>query len=428
MTQPLALSGCFASPCSAVRLSYVYDQILPSVDTDTEQVLNTVAALGRRGVEIELVVPAPPQAPRLGARELADHYQVSASFEVRAIPARLAGRRPLQKAVFAAEALSLGAPAADRLIYTRNLAVLGAAVAARRQVAYEHYRPWPDQVPPLQPLLRWWLRSDRCVGVVLHSDHARQSYLAVGVTEHKLMTLHNGYDPKKLEPQRTTAQARVELGLDPRGPLVVYAGHINERKGLDVALQMARLLPEVTFLLVGSTGEGVIERAARQLSNVKVVPRQPFDRVVVYLYAADVLLIPPSLTPLERYGTTVLPMKLFGYLAVGRPVLAPDAPDTAELLGPHNCVRVPPGDAAAAAGALVALLRDPSRAQRLAGEGQRTVSALTWDARAERLERFLRAGLAGGQLTEGRADRPRPWSSVEWARQSVRWTASQLRR
>ena len=76
-----------------------------------------------------------------------------------------------------------------------------------------------------------------------------------------------------------------------------------------------------------------------------------------WLQAADVLLIPPSQAPLQRYRNCVLPMKLFAYLAAGRPILAPASPDTAELLkDQENALLVPPERPKAAAAALDRLL------------------------------------------------------------------------
>ena len=83
-------------------------------------------------------------------------------------------------------------------------------------------------------------------------------------------------------------------------------------------------------------------------------------------------------------------MKLFLYLAAGRPILAPRSPDTAELLrDDDNAVLVPPGDAVAAAEALRRLLADPERVARLGAAAFATSEGLTWDARAEKIERFL---------------------------------------
>jgi glycosyltransferase involved in cell wall biosynthesis len=90
----------------------------------------------------------------------------------------------------------------------------------------------------------------------------------------------------------------------------------------------------------------------------------------------------------------VLPLKLFAYLAAGRPILAPAAPDTAELLSDgENALLVPPGDAGAAAAALDRL-REPALAARLGAAALAQSRALTWDRRAEKIETFLRDRLS----------------------------------
>ena len=66
--------------------------------------------------------------------------------------------------------------------------------------------------------------------------------------------------------------------------------------------------------------------------NVIFTGRQPIAVVSEYLYAADVLIIPPVSAPLEKFGRTVLPFKIFPYLAAGRSIVAPDLADMRELL------------------------------------------------------------------------------------------------
>jgi glycosyltransferase involved in cell wall biosynthesis len=128
-----------------------------------------------------------------------------------------------------------------------------------------------------------------------------------------------------------------------------------------------------------------------------VLPWQPYDVAAKYMVAADVLLLPPSQVGLTLAGHTVLPLKLYGYLAAGRAVLAPATPDVAELLAhDQNAVLVPPGDAAAASNALGQLLADDGRRARLANAARRTSEGLTWDARAEKLEMFIRERLESG--------------------------------
>src|SRR5262249_30214925 len=140
----------------------------------------------------------------------------------------------------------------------------------------------------------------------------------------------------------------------------------------------------------GSEGEGPVEKEARQIANLRIVPWQRFTDLAPWLYAADTLVIPPSLAPLQRHGNTVLPIKLFLYLAAGRVLLAPIAPDTAELLTADlNAALVPPGNVEATVSRLRALAADPALTERLSRAALTTAESLTWDARAKRIAEFI---------------------------------------
>ena len=170
---------------------------------------------------------------------------------------------------------------------------------------------------------------------------------------------------------------------------------MNAEKGLDQLLALAVLRPEILFVLVGSEGEGPIEAAAAGRANVRIVGWQAPAGLPAWLSAADVLLIPPSRAPLDRFRNCVLPLKLFSYLAASRPILAPVAPDTAELLRDgENAVLVPPDKPEAAAAALDRILGDPAFAARLGAAALEQARALTWDRRAKAIKAFLEARLA----------------------------------
>jgi glycosyltransferase involved in cell wall biosynthesis len=405
-----------------MKIRYVYDQILPSRDTDTEQVLNTIAALARRGVEVELVVPRLPERPTPDAAALRTYYQVSGPFQVRSEPASERWIRPLQKTIHGFRA-SRSSGEAD-LVYTRNLHAVAFGLRFGHRVAYEHFRPWADQYPPIEPALRAMFRHPNFLGAILHSAHIVPSYARAGIPESRLLVAHNGHEPARMEPRLDARSARQLLELPQEGPLVVYAGRVHERKGLFTVLELARRLPDVRFLLVGSEDpEGAVERAARALTNVEVRPWQRFDATIQHLYAADVLITPPSLEPLETHGNTVLPMKLFSYLASGRALFAPEAPDTRELLvHGENAVLVPPHDPERQVQELRALLTDTERRQRIARGALNTAAALTWDARAEKLDSFLSQRLsehAAGALAPGAGT----WDVPAWLSRSARWLA-----
>jgi glycosyltransferase involved in cell wall biosynthesis len=383
-------------PSTPMKIAYVFDRPLPARQTDSEQALQTIAALSRRGAQVCLILPRHAAAP--SARELCAHYQVTGDFEVVYAPSPFVDFEVGRKWWHAWRAIDLPEVAAADVVYTRNFPTLFALGRGRRPFAYETYRPWSDQFPVLAPFFRRAMASPFFLGGVLHSHFARDRYAALGVDEQRLLVAHNGHDPSRFLSPPPQRELRESLGLPLERKVVVYTGHVNLTKGLDTMLRMARRLPEVSFVLVGSEGRGVIETLARRTPNVTVVPWQPFDSVARYLMAADVLLQPPSRIPLKLVGNTVLPMKLFLYLAAGRPIVAPDLPDMREVLKhEHNALLVPTGDDDAAVLAVARAIGEPGLGQRLAAGARETAAGLTWDARAARILSFLetrRAALA----------------------------------
>jgi glycosyltransferase involved in cell wall biosynthesis len=192
------------------------------------------------------------------------------------------------------------------------------------------------------------------------------------------------------------AAARASLGLPAGRPLVVYAGHADRRKGLDVLIRMAARVPAADFLVVGATPEShdasklVAAARAQGVGNFSVRPWVPPAEVGTYLYAADCLIVPPTNDPLQPFRRTVLPMKVFTYLAAGRPILAPRSPDIEEVLTDgHTALLVNAGDPDGAAAALERLLQDPALCQRLAEQARHAATAYTWRARAQKIVSFL---------------------------------------
>jgi glycosyltransferase involved in cell wall biosynthesis len=379
---------------SPLRILYAWDRLLPTTATDAEQATSTMAALARRGVSVTALLPKPLRGPAISADELRAHYKVSGPFEVTHVAVPLAEQLLIRKGWFASYIAAGGALPSHDVVYTRNAATFLALIMRGERAVYDTHRAWPDHIPPLKPVFRLAMTRDNFVGAVFHSDYARQSYVRLGIDPARLATMRNGFDPARFTSNASPEQARKELGLPLDRKLVVYTGHISAMKGLGTVLTLAQRCPEALFLLVGSEGDGSVEREAKKHENVRVLPWQPYDVAAKYMVSADVLLLPPSSVGLKVAGHTVLPMKLYGYLAAGRTVFAPRTPDIEELLKDgENAVLVEPGDMGAAGNALASVLRDDSRRAHLAKAALETGKDLTWDKRAEKLEAFIRGRL-----------------------------------
>ena len=312
------------------------------------------------------------------------------------------------------------------LVYTRNLWVAWVAVQFGQQVVFDHYRPWPDQIPPLQPWIRKLICNDRFLINICHSDYTRSKYRGLGIPEEKLRCIHNGFEPQRLQPYLSVEAAKAQIGISAGTQTVVYTGRINHKKGLSLLVEAARGLPDCLFILVGSYGEGSIERMTSSISNIRIVPWQPPETLGQYIFAADVLLIPPSWRPLAEFGSTVLPLKLFFYMASGRPILAGDTPDVRELLRHgENAFLCRPDCPSSLIAGIRMLMRDRKLASRLAEMALSDSVGLTWNARAHKIADTITERLQSAPLSCG------VWNGAQirsWLRQSGRWLVHLVRR
>lgn len=368
-------------------------------DASQEQTVNTVAALARRGVDATLILPRGPADLPLDAEAVRAWFGIRGDFALVQRPSRWGGENAVLSTLWMRQLLGDKVVGGADLLYSRVPVMLAWPGPYPLPFATDLYRPWPDDWPWLRPFVRRAAARRECLGYVLHSAYAARSYARAGVPAEKMLVAHNGHDPAQLLPRLGKAEARARLGLPGERGIAVYAGRINGRKGLDQLLALADLRPSTLFLLVGSEGEGPVEAAAAERANVGMVPWQPPEALAPWLYAADLLIIPAASAPLDRHGTCVLPLKTFLYLAAGRPILAPAAPDTAEILKDgDNALLVPPDRPEAAAAALDRLLADPALAARLGERGAATAATLSWDARAARIVAFLADRLAARPL------------------------------
>jgi colanic acid biosynthesis glycosyl transferase WcaI len=149
--------------------------------------------------------------------------------------------------------------------------------------------------------------------------------VAKGIAREKVVRFPDWADPAFFDVPRPGGAAtfRKTYGIGDRF-LVVHAGNMGVKQGLDVVLDAALLSrdrPEILYLLVG---DGAVRRPlelrARRmgLTNVQFLPLQPRDVFLDMLAATDVGLV----TQHEAVADVVFPSKVLTLFAAGRCVLA----------------------------------------------------------------------------------------------------------
>lgn len=242
----------------------------------------------------------------------------------------------------------------------------------------------------VQPLLHLLDRValQRSAAVVSLTEDFRCVLAQIGWrTPTEVAVIPDAFDEQQIRPG-DRAEARQILGLDPAAPLVVYAGmtfaYRRLERLLEALAQIRHDLPGVRLALVGGRPSEIAQlqrhSAALALDDLVLWAGQ-IDQAAVahYLHAADVLVIPDTVT-----DVTASPLKLFEYLAAARLVVLPDLPALREILPPDVGYYFRRGDAADLARALCEALTEPATTAR-EQSGSAAVQAHTYTARAQRI-------------------------------------------
>jgi len=204
----------------------------------------------------------------------------------------------------------------------------------------------------------------------------------------------------RIEPLERNSDFRREISFDSDTIIVMYAGAIAKKQGLDCLLDAANLLrddPLIQLVVIGagSDHERLTTRATTlELPNVRFLPLQPEHRLGEVLGAADIHLA------IQRRDAAdlVMPSKLTNIMASGRPTIATADERTAiwEVLEGYGAGRcVPPDDPAALSAAIRTLAKDQAALQRLGRKAREyAVKYLDKEAILRRFEESLRQ-LAG---------------------------------
>jgi glycosyltransferase involved in cell wall biosynthesis len=388
-----------------VRIVYLSDSKIPSRSTNGMQVMRMCASFARLGHDVSLVRPMiVGEKPEGWDGDLWRFYGVRGRFHLVTLPTFFTRKfassrwaRPIRGVMWAAYLLVRCRPGSPPFVcYARSLLAARLAQIARRLWGSRSSCRGVAVELHAEPALR---RSvSRADAVFVISDALRRRLLdRMPALDGKVEVEHDAADLEAIRPELLDRDAaRGRLGLDRDGPpVVVYTGRVNVAKGAAVLLGAADVLAEsgTRVILVGRVYEEELKARAARMPNVWLTGFVPPAQVADYVAAADVLVLPS--TPSLAYAQYTSPLKLFEYMASGRPVVASDLPVLREILRDgENALLYPPESDGALAAAIRRLRDEPGLGSRLAEQAWRDVQTYSWDERARRISERL-AAVAG---------------------------------
>jgi putative colanic acid biosynthesis glycosyltransferase WcaI len=276
--------------------------------------------------------------------------------------------------------------------------IIGAFVArlAGRPFVYNIRDLYPDMalggkiVRPSRWVERWEKMHRNALRhaarVIVLGEDMRDRILAKGVQPDRVVVVRDGAVlPGPMPAQQDPVVGEIRSGL-PFAAL--HAGNLGFYGAWTTLLKAAELLRNENAGLVfigDGANRAALEAAAKDSSNVRFLPFRPAEQIPHVMMAGDVHIV----TVRRGLEGVVVPSKLYGILAAGRPVLvvADARCDAARIVTESGCgLAVDPDDPSEVASAIRKLRSDPAC---LVEMGRRAQEASRKYARVNELQRFV---------------------------------------
>lgn len=244
-------------------------------------------------------------------------------------------------------------------------------------------------IPPERLALHARLLADATITVIASAAQLYQQVAAVRQTGLALVTNGVRVEDFQVERQRQHLTPAFAALLQSGRPLLGYYGALASWMDYALIQHVARVLPECILVLIGPDYDGSSQALETAPPNVVRLPPMPYDALAQHAIWFDICLIPFVVNAITQ---STSPLKLYEYLALGKPVVTTALPECRGL----PCVFVA-DDAEAFISHLRALLAVDRAAMQ---EPARQVAAeFSWQKKAQQIVACVQSSTA--PLREG---------------------------
>jgi glycosyltransferase involved in cell wall biosynthesis len=368
------------------RLSYLANIRLPTEKAHGIQIMEMCQAFADHGIEVELIVPR-----RLNSlkEDPFVYHDVRKTFVIKRLPCldltRLGkwGYR-VETVTFAFSAYFYLLFSKKSLRFTRDEFVAWLLSSLGLKVSWEAHMGQKNFF--VRSLIR------KRVPIVAISEGLKDLYVSLGANAENIIVAPDGADIDRFDIPMSQKEARERLTLSLDKKIVLYKGSLSNWKGPATLAEAAQNFPmsEVQFVFIGGKPNEVEEFKEKfKGENVLILGNRPRQETPIYQKAADVLVIPNTAKEdISKLYTS--PMKLFGYMAGGVPILASDLPSLREVLSEETAYFFKPDDPMSLAQVLERMLGEEQAREKKALKALELARGYTWESRAEKILNFIK--------------------------------------
>lgn len=382
-----------------MKIAYVSHTRFPNEKAHGNQIARVCEALSVLKHDVTLVAPDVKNNTSLAPKK---YYHLKKDFALEKLPTKDALRSPIipgrvamlctMRSYRKALKVYLSSEKFD-LLYTRSHHVLSALLQFKMPVVLELH------AIPRRGVSKFIALSNRCKKIVCLTTPMRDELVALGVKKSKVIVEGDAVDIDRFSKALSAKKAKHHFGAPEGVPVIGYVGSLvtmdKLEKGVDLLIEAVVKLKKTKhpfFLLVVGGPEAWAEKYRLQAIHAGLTDKdmQFFGPVAPKLVpdaiaACDICVYPVPKSKHKFFSRDTSPLKLFEYLAAGKPIVCGDTAPVRDIVS-KDCVRFTEvGSATSLAGAIREVIDNPSDAKKRAKKGLSVVKKYTWEKRMKRI-------------------------------------------
>lgn len=157
--------------------------------------------------------------------------------------------------------------------------------------------------------------------IITISEQLKKEFIEMKF-KNRIHVSHDGVDVEFYKPSNTI-KMREKLNIDLNKKIALYSGALREGRGVSKILDIAKIKPEIDFFIFGGRDTkrlSFLKQKSKHLPNISFFGFVKKDILVQYMNAADIFLMPHQKNcDIIKFTS---PLKMFEYLAIGKPIIA----------------------------------------------------------------------------------------------------------
>ena len=369
-----------------MKIGLIAPTSIPAKSANTIQVMKNAVALTAIGHSVQLYIPG--ISTNQTWENLATHYGLVATKPDSLNLIWISKNSSLKSYDYGLKAVRMARNDGVDCIFTRLLQAAALSTSFGFPTYYEAHDIPTGQMGPI--LFNQFLRGKASKNLISISqallDDLNDVYkISDSVAQ---MIAPDGVDLERFDNLPSKKDVRTQLGMEDTFT-AGYTGHLYEGRGEELILGLAERMSEIKFLVIGGKDKDIdrVQEKIDQndLKNVQLVGFVPNAKLPLYQHACDCLLMPYQDKIAGSSGGDIVkylsPMKMFEYLASGKPILSSDLAVLREVLNEENALLLPSTNIDAWEQAILKILNNEEFAKQLGDHAKTTAQIYSWEKR-----------------------------------------------